>query len=332
MRWLVVALVVVCVAPAPASIVRNISIDEMVLSSTSIVVGVVRKIDHHKGPCTASVTVEYDVERALRGSGGGKGTYHEAWPVFGPGCPGVEFSHYPCRVNWETIRAGERAIFYRGGASGDACDVATREAEIKKLMSKVPTISELVDKLRNDCRTRNCPYLAEIARHGDEALPALKQAILATTPADSTATLVWGVGEIRRPAACTLLKELLALGDHRVRTNDVIAAMGSAGCSVHLPELRKRFAAVAPGGYDAIVLLDALVALRDGKSVALIARRMNDKAWRRDYLSLVLALEKIGDRSAVAPLCARLARGGFARPVDRDVIVEALTALGGKCR
>jgi hypothetical protein len=107
--------------------------------------------------------------------------------------------------------------------------------------------------------------------------------------------------------------------------------MGSAGCSVHLPELRKRFAAVDPGSYDASVLLDALAALHDGKSVPLIAERMNAKAWRASYLGLAMALGEIGDRSAVAPLCARLARGGFARRVDRDATVEAVAALGAKC-
>lgn len=329
-RW-IVALAVLWVASVPASMVRNISIDEMVLSSPSIVVGVIRKIDHGKEACRASVKAEYDIERALRGPAGGNGTYYEAWPVSNPGCPGVDFYHYPCAVNWETIRSGERVIFYRGGARGDACDVITREAEIKKLMSKVPTTSELIVKLRTDCHTIHCPWLAEIARHGDEALPALKQAILTSPSPNSAEALVWAVGEIRRPAACALLKELFALGDQRVHTRVVIRAMSSAGCSVPLPELRKRFAAAGPRSYDAMVLLDALVSLRDGKSVPTIARRLNDKAWRDSYLSLAIALGEIGDRSAVAPLCARLARGGFARRVDRDATVHAVAALGARC-
>ena len=328
---LTVAIVMVCATRVPASMVMRISIDEMVLTSPSIVVGVVRKVDHRKDKCNASVSVEYDVERALRGPSGGKGVYRERWPVSGPGCPSVDFYQYPCGVNWDTIRPGERVIFYRGGPRGDACESAGRENEIKKLMSKVPTISELIDKLRTDCHTVNCPWLDEIGRHGDDALPALKEAILASGSANSAETLVWGVGRIRRPGACALLKQLLAMGDARVRTNTVITAMGNAGCSMHLPELRKRFAAATPGTYDTIVLLDALAALRDSKSVALIARRMNQKAWRRDYLQLVMALREIGDRSAVPPLCARLASGHFASPDDRDATVRTVKVLGGKC-
>lgn len=333
MRKLTFMLLLLWSSPALCSSVLNISTDEMVLSSPSIVVGVVRGVQFKNETCTERVIVQYDVERALRGPGGGKGTYVESTPIMaGKDCPSVHFFRYPCAVNWKAVRPGERVIFYRGGSRGDACDAIGREAEIKTRMSKRLTIPELIDKLRNDCPIRGCPYMAEIARYGDQAIAALKDAVLNTKRADRTQIFIWALADIRRPATCDVLKELLALGDDRVPARYVIEAMGSAGCTMHLPEIRRRFAAVtAPDSYDALVLLSALAALRDRDSTALIVKRLNEPAWSKMYLSLVFALDKIGDKRAIAPLCERLARGRFAYPVERDMTRRTLAALGGKC-
>jgi len=111
----------------------------------------------------------------------------------------------------------------------------------------------------------------------------------------------------------------------------VLEAVGSAGCTALLPRVRKRFVAADPKSYLPYPIIQVFADLKDRQAVPLLVSKLSDPAWEDKLLSLILALGKIGDRRAVAPLCARLAQGGFKQQVAPEAIREAVQQLGGAC-